>query len=278
MTTPLPSLPAITRDPSRPGLGLIGAGAFGSFCLPHLRPFFRIHLADPRPDLPETAARHGVRAASIAEAAAQPFVLLAVPVAQVAAAGAAIAPHLRPGALVVDTCSLKLEPLRLLREILPNFVDLAGTHPLFGPNSGRDGIAGLRVTVCPGRGRRHRLVARFLERALALTVIRSSAEAHDREMAQVQGLTHLVARLVDSLGLPRPSQTTPSFEQLMRAVETVRDDSEALFRAITQENPFVPPLTARFFATAREMQARMLPAPSLDRLPGPAGEAVGDAV
>ena len=149
MTTPLPSLPAITRDPSRPGLGLIGAGAFGSFCLPHLRPFFRIHLADPRPDLPEIAARHGVRAASIAEAAAQPFVLLAVPVAQVAAAGAAIAPHLRPGALVVDTCSLKLEPLRLLREILPNFVDLAGTHPLFGPNSGRDGIAGLRVTVCP---------------------------------------------------------------------------------------------------------------------------------
>ena len=65
---------------------------------------------------------------------------------------------------------------------------------------------------------------------------------------------------------------------LMRAVEAVRDDSEALFRAITQENPFVPPLTARFFATAREMQARMLPAPSLDRLPGPAGEAVGDAV
>ena len=55
MTTPLPSLPANTRDPSRPGLGLIGAGAFGSFCLPHLRPFFRIRLADPRPDLPEIA-------------------------------------------------------------------------------------------------------------------------------------------------------------------------------------------------------------------------------
>ena len=275
MTPSLP--PAHAEEPSLPGLGLIGAGAFGGFCLPHLRPFFRIHLADPRPDLAELAARHGVRAASLAEAAAQPFVLLAVPVAQVAATGAAIAPHLRPGALVVDVCSLKLEPLRLLQEVLPGSVDLVGTHPLFGPNSGRDGIAGLRVTVCPGRGRRHRLVARFLERALALTVIRSTAEAHDREMAQVQGLTHLVARLVDSLALTRPSQTTPSFEQLMRAVEAVRDDSEALFRAITQENPFVAPLTARFFAAAREMQARMSPATAPLPLPGMAGEPVEDA-
>ncbi|PZR09251.1 MAG: prephenate dehydrogenase/arogenate dehydrogenase family protein [Azospirillum brasilense] len=271
------TFPAPADEPSRPGLGLIGAGAFGGFCLPHLRPFFRIHLADPRPDLGEIAARHGVRAASLAEAAAQPFVLLAVPVAQIAATGAAIAPHLRPGTLVVDTCSLKLEPLRLLRAVLPASVELVGTHPLFGPNSGRHGIAGLRVTVCPGRGGRHRLVERFLERALGLTVIRSTAEAHDREMAQVQGLTHLVARLVDSLDLPRPSQTTPSFEQLMRAVEAVRDDSEALFRTITQENPFVTPLTERFFATAREMQARMSPGSSAGCLPGTAGEAVGDA-
>lgn len=228
----------------KPTLALIGAGAFGTFCIPHLRPFFDLRLHDARPDLELVAARHDVRAASLAEAADADVVVLAVPLAALTDIAAAIAPHLRPGALVVDVCSLKVRPAEILSAALPAHVAIVGTHPLFGPQSGRDGIAGLRAVVCPVRGGRDRAVTGFLRR-LGLCVQRTDAHVHDRQMAYVQGLTHLLARVVVDMDLPQLDQTTATFGHLMRMVDTVRHDSDALFRTIVMDNPYATEMRER---------------------------------
>ena len=242
---------------ARPALGLIGAGAFGAFCIPHLARHFRVHAFDPARDVAGLARQHDVRAATLAEAAAQPVVVLAMPVRAVGAVAHAIAPHLRPGCLVLDVCSLKARPLATLARILPPFVDIVGTHPLFGPQSGRDGIAGLRIALCAVRGRREAAVARFLRCQLGLKVIRTTADEHDRQMAYVQGLTHLIARTVMAMGMPRLDQTTATFDHLLRMVDTVRHDSDALFRTIAMENPLVEAVKAEFFAAARQLEAAL---------------------
>ncbi|MDJ0387314.1 prephenate dehydrogenase/arogenate dehydrogenase family protein [Roseomonas sp. E05] len=238
---------------SRPSLGLIGLGAFGGFCRPHLERLFTVHGHDPA--LPCDA--------TLAEAASQPVVVLAVPVARLAEVAQAIAPHLRPGALVVEVCSLKMHPLAVLRGALPAHVELLGTHPLFGPQSGRDGIAGLRLALCPPTGARPsaraRLAARMLRR-LGLEVVRMSPEEHDRQMAWVQGLTHLLGRIVSALEVPALPHTTSSFDQLMRAVAMVSQDSEALFRTITEDNPFVAEVKARLLAEAEAVLRPSRPA------------------
>ncbi len=230
----------------KPTMGLIGVGAFGAFCLPHLRRHFRIHAHDTRADLPAIAERQGALPASLATAAAQDIVVLAVPLAHLAETAQRIASHLRPGTLVLDVCSLKTKPLGLLEMLLPPEVDIVGTHPLFGPQSGRDGIAGLRIAVCPGRGGRARLVARFLERAFGLEVMCATAAEHDRQMAYVQGLTHLIARIVVAMDLPPLDHATGTFEHLVRMVDTVRFDSDELFRTIVRENPFSAEMRRRF--------------------------------
>ncbi|HWX48233.1 MAG TPA: prephenate dehydrogenase/arogenate dehydrogenase family protein [Roseomonas sp.] len=236
MSTPLSSLPA------RPSLGLIGLGAFGGFCRPHLERLFAVRGYDPA--LPCDA--------SLAEAAAQPVVVLAVPVARLAEAAQAIAPHLRPGAVVVEVCSLKTHPLAVLRSLLPPHVEVIGTHPLFGPQSGRDGIAGLRLVLCPpagGPSARARLAGRMMRR-LGLEVVQMTPEEHDRQMAWVQGLTHLLGRIVSGLDIPALPHTTSSFDQLMQALAMVSQDSEALFRTITEDNPFVAEVKAQLLAEA----------------------------
>lgn len=232
--------------PSLPPLGLIGLGAFGAFCRPHLETLFAVRGHDP--------AQPG--SASLAEAASQPIVVLAVPVGRLAEVARAILPHLRPGALVVEVCSLKTHPLAVLRGILPPEVEILGTHPLFGPQSGKAGIAGLPIVLCPeGReSARARLAARLLRR-LGLSVSRMTPEEHDHQMAWVQGMTHLVARLVSRLDMPDLTQTTPSFDHLMRAVAMVSHDSEALFRTITEDNPFVPAVKAQLLARAEALLA-----------------------
>lgn len=232
--------------PRRPGMGLIGVGAFGAFAVPHLAPHFDLRLYDRGRDLDAMAMPRGARRAALAEAAAQAIVVLAVPLAVLPDVAGKIAPMLRPGALVVDVSSLKVKPLAILEETLPAHVDIVGTHPLFGPQSGSGGIAGLRIAVCAGRGRRTSAVERFLARSLGLDVIATTPERHDRQMAYVQGLTHLLGRVLVAMDIPPVDLTTPTFEHMMRMVASVRRDTDELYRTITVENPYAAEVRTRF--------------------------------
>ena len=95
------------------------------------------------------------------------------------------------------------------------------------------------------------LVARKA-RALGLKVFSVSPEDHDREAATVQGLTHLIARVLMAMEPLPMRMTTASFDRLMQAVDMVRHDSPAVFRAIERDNPFAAEVRERFFALANE--------------------------
>ncbi len=236
---------------SKAQLGLIGYGAFGRLTAKHLSEWFDILAYDP------VAQPDGVaRLTDLATTAACPVVILAVPVEALAETLSAIGPHLRDGAVVIDVGSVKVLPARLMSEHLPAHVQAVGTHPLFGPQSARDGVAGLRIAVCPVRGDRPaRRVAAFCRHALKLKVFRVTPEDHDREAAMVQGLTHLISRVLLSME-PLPTRmTTVSFERIMQAVEMVRYDSPAVFRAIERENPFSAEVRNRFFDLAEQARA-----------------------
>jgi prephenate dehydrogenase len=218
-----------------------------------LAPFFDLHLYDANHDASDVARRFGAHAADFATAASQDILLIAVPFPEMAALAKAIASHVRPGALVIDVCSIKVKPLAILAETLPADVEIIGSHPLFGPHSGRKGVGGLEITLCPIRGRSGAAVARFLRHRLGLDVRSMSAETHDAQMAYVQGLTHLLGRMVMAVEPPRIAHRTRSFAHLMQMVEAVRDDSDELFRTITVENPFAAEVRSRLLRAAQRL-------------------------
>jgi prephenate dehydrogenase len=143
-------------------------------------------------------------------------------------------------------------PARWMSELLPAHADLVATHPLFGPQSARNGLAGLRFVVCPVRGRRHRQVAAF-GRRLGLKVTVTTPEEHDREMAYVQALTHLIGRSLVNMGIPDEQLKTQSYQHLLDLCGLIGADTFELFTAIQTQNPF-----AREVATAFVDQARGL--------------------
>ena len=234
-------------SPERPCLGLIGYGAFGRLTARHLSAWFEVAAYDPA--VAEGDA-HAVLT-DLATAAACPIVVLAVPVEALEDTLSAIRPHLAPDALVIDVGSVKVKPALAMDAALPEGVRIVGAHPLFGPQSGKDGIVGLRIAVCPVREAKDaRRVAAFCRHALKLRVFQVTPEDHDREAAVVQGLTHLIARVLLNME-PLPTRmTTASFERLMQAVDMVRHDSPAVFRAIERDNPFAAEVRDRFFALA----------------------------
>jgi prephenate dehydrogenase len=237
-------------------LGLFGFGAFGRLAFRHLAPYFEVVVCDPSPAARRQARRHNVRLVSLEEAAACPVVVLAAPVGALEALAARIAPHVRPRALVIDVASVKVKPAEWLDRAIPAHADVIGAHPLWGPQSAREGIWGLEVVVCPVRSRRVERVARFL-RSLGLKVTVDTPEAHDRALAAVQGLTHMVANVLGRLEpLPR-EHTTVSYDLMMKGAGLVQGDSEELFLAIERENPYAAEIRRRFFEEIEALRARL---------------------
>jgi len=224
-------------------IGIIGFGAFGQLVAEHLRARFPIVAFDTAAN----AARAEALCVSLAPfetVAACSVVILSVPVGQMRNVVASLAPLLKPGTLVLDVGSVKVEPAGIMDELLPDNVEVIATHPLFGPQSARDGIGGLRIAICPIRGRRFR-VAAFC-RKLGLDVIMTTPEDHDRDVAQVQGITHLVASVLMKMNLQPTRMTTRSFELLMSAVDMVRHDAPEVFQAILGANPYAGDILKRF--------------------------------
>jgi prephenate dehydrogenase len=248
---------AMTDDLTCPkAVGLIGFGAFGRLIAQHLAPLVQLRAYDEAVRSLQNSRINNLRFVSVIEAANCSVVILAVPVNRMEETVRVISPHLKPGSLVLDVGSVKVTPADIMQRGLPPHVDVIATHPLFGPQSAVDGIRGLKIAVCPIRGTRFRRVVAFL-RMLGLEVIVTTPDEHDREAATVQGLTHLIAKVLVQME-PLPTRmTTRSFDLLMQAVGMVRDDAPEVFQAIESVNPHSREVRRQFFDLAARLNAKL---------------------
>ncbi len=235
-------------------IGLFGYGRFGRFAAPYLGKAGEVYVYDPfvRAGAPTSS----VKFASLHEVASQEVLILAVPISAIEECCRSIAPHLRPGALVADVCSVKIDPLHRMEAVLPPHAEILGTHPLFGPDSAGSGIEGLKIALCPVRCNRLPAVRRFLE-GLGLNIIETTPEDHDRAMAETQSLFHLLARALQELGAKITEIATPGPERLWRDLDILQHDSYQLFVDLQQRNPFAGEMRHRLIQKLVELDAKL---------------------
>ncbi|RMH13110.1 MAG: prephenate dehydrogenase [Planctomycetota bacterium] len=237
-------------------IGLLGFGAFGRLAAEHLAPLFEVRVCDPAAQ--ETDIRTlGARPASIAEIGSSDVCILAVPVQAIETASAELAPVLRPGTLVADVASIKLGPIEAMRRVLPTHVELLGTHPLFGPQTVAEvGLKGQSIALCPVRlgSERLALVHELLVGSLGLNIVECTPEEHDRQMAIVQVITHLIGHAAREMDLPDLPLATLAYKRLMQMKRNTEADSPQLFEAIQTLNPFAAEARCRFFEAVRAIE------------------------
>jgi prephenate dehydrogenase len=124
-----------------------------------------------------------------------------------------------------------------MKRHLPPTVGILGTHPLFGPDSGRKGLRGLTVVLCPVRieGARLATVLTELHRAGIETVF-MNPDDHDRMMAETILLSQYVGRLIDETGATRWPPVTQNYAHLCALVNTVCNDTVGLFSDMVRFN------------------------------------------
>ncbi len=234
-------------------LGIVGFGAFGKLIGQSLGGYFELFAYDPSPVSEADACALSVTLAPMDVVSRCDIVVIAAPVSCFDAVITSVGASCRPGVLIIDVGSVKVGPADIMERYLPDHVDIVATHPLFGPQSAHDGLDGLKIAVCPIRGNKHHRIAAFLRKVLGLQVIMTTPHEHDREAAVVQGLTHLIAKVLLSME-PLPSRmTTRSFDLLVEAISMVQNDAPEVFDAIERANPYSQDVRRQFFERAQEL-------------------------
>lgn len=183
----------------------------------------------------------GVRLVSEDELLSQEVVFFCVTISAFSEVIRRVAPRLKPGTVVMDTCSVKLYPAQMMHDCLPAGVHSIATHPMFGPDSGRNGVGGLPLVIC-GVDCPTDIVDRWSEEfsSWGLKVLHMSCDQHDREAAWSQGVTHFVGRTLDELHLHPTELATLGYARLMSIVEQTCNDPLQLFYDLQRYNPYAP--------------------------------------
>ncbi len=181
------------------------------------------------------------------------LVILSVPVDAMRRVAETLAPRLKPGAILADVCSVKVNPLG---DMLSAYAGpVVGTHPLFGPVI-PEGFEP-RVAVTPGRGENACAEVSEVFARAGYTPFDSTAEEHDQAMACVQGLNFIttVAYLATARQVPGIEKfRVPSFERRLEAARKMLIQDRELFRLISEDNPYMQQ-TVRQFASFVDIAA-----------------------
>ena len=228
---------------NRKTIGIIGLGAFGRFMVRYLSNRYNIKGWDKNNIDREVLLKdraEALQVVSFQEVCACDAVIYAVPLASLEEVVKESLPWLKPGALVIDVTSVKIKPVEILTRLIPENINILATHPLFGPQSGRESIVGLRIALYPVRISQEKFyrICDYLSVELKLSILRVTPEEHDREMAKVQAVTHFVSRALKGIGLEPSPMSTKGYVKLQEFSATVLSDSWDLFLTIQNGNPY----------------------------------------
>lgn len=209
----------------------MGYGRFGRLWANLIAPYHDVLVSDDASDEP---TRISVRA--LCERASA--IYLCVPINQFENAVTEMAPHVRPGTVIFDTCSVKVHPAVVLSERLGHIegVGLVATHPMFGPDSAANGVNGLPMVVWPllENDSTNQWLAFFEQ--LGLRTVTMPPDEHDRLAAYSQGVTHYVGRLLQQLELQATPIDTEGFRILRSLIAQTCNDSWELFHDLQTYN------------------------------------------
>lgn len=142
------------------------------------------------------------------------------------------------GKLLVDVLSVKVHAKEAMLSSVPESVDILCTHPMFGPESGKDGLQGLAFVYDKVRVANYERASRFLDmfEKERCKMVEMTCELHDEYSANTQFVTHLMGRILGEQGLVKTPIDTKGFQSALGLMETTCGDSFDLFYGLYKFN------------------------------------------
>ena len=213
-------------------VSIIGFGRFGAMLHSLLSKGFEVDVFDKN-----SIDNSDVNEVSLEDALRNETIFIAVPIRDFENLVKDITKKISSGKTVIDVCSVKVFPKKVMLDNLSNETDIIATHPLFGPDSLKDSGSVMTMESVRNTFGRYDFWKNYFE-SQNIIIEEFSAEEHDMMAARSQGLTHFVGRVIDDFGTNQTRIDTEGYKALHKLVNQTCNDTWELFEDIQNFNPF----------------------------------------
>ena len=213
-------------------VSIIGFGRFGAMLHSLLSKGFEVDVFDKN-----LIDNSDVNEVSLEDALQNETIFIAVPIRDFENLVKDITKKISSGKTVIDVCSVKVFPKKVMLDNLSNETDIIATHPLFGPDSLKDSGSVMTMESVRNTFGRYDFWKNYFE-SQNILIEEISAEEHDMMAARSQGLTHFVGRVIDDFGTNQTRIDTEGYKALHKLVNQTCNDTWELFEDIQNFNPF----------------------------------------
>ncbi len=213
-------------------VSIIGFGRFGAMLHSLLSKGFEVDVFDKN-----SIDNSDVNEVSLEDALRNETIFIAVPIRDFENLVKEISKKISSGKTVIDVCSVKVFPKKVMLDNLSNETDIIATHPLFGPDSLKDSGSVMTMESVRNTFGRYDFWKNYFE-SQNILIEEITAEEHDMMAARSQGLTHFVGRVIDDFGTNQTRIDTEGYKALHKLVNQTCNDTWELFEDIQNFNPF----------------------------------------
>ncbi len=164
--------------------------------------------------------------------------------------------------VVVDVLSVKTHPYKVFKKALKEDPKLQFilTHPMFGPDSSRNGFNGLRMVMHNLSARKqnyNRLKKIFKEKGLK--IIEMDPKTHDKYAAYSQGVAHFIGRMLKAFDFAPTPIDTKGAEKLYEIMQQTVNDTWELFYDLQHYNPYTKKMRTKLGSAYKKIYNKLLP-------------------
>jgi prephenate dehydrogenase len=187
------------------------------------------------------------------------IVIICVPIENTVEVIEEVAPKVRPGSLLMDFTSVKVEPVQAMKENALEGVEIIGSHPMFGPRVAS--LEGQIVILTPVKGKKWMSFMEDFFTKNKARVFTSTPDEHDRVMAVVQGLTHFsyittastIKKISSNVEKSRRF-ASPVYELMLDFIARIVGQNPRLYASIQMHNPYVGEVHETFIKEAERLK------------------------
>jgi len=213
-------------------VSIIGFGRFGAMLHSLLSKGFEVDVYDKNP-----INNSDINEVTLENALLNETIFIAVPIRDFEDLIIQISDKISEAKTIIDVCSVKVYPKKVMIANIPSDVDIIATHPLFGPDSLKDSGSVMTMESVRDSFDRYDFWKNYFS-SQNIIIEEISAEEHDMMAAKSQGLTHFVGRIIDDFGTSQTRIDTEGYKALHKLVNQTCNDSWELFEDIQNYNPY----------------------------------------
>jgi prephenate dehydrogenase len=219
-------------------IGIIGNGRFGYLVATTLKSrtneIVKIYSRGQEQD--------NINFFSLNEVCSCDIIIPCVPISEFEKVVKTIASLLKPGSLIIDVCSVKVHPEKVLLENISDGIDILSTHPMFGPDSTQNGTTFKNLKFIFWKTRiqneeRFNKIFNFLK-SLGLEMLEIAPDEHDRQAAYTHAFAFLIGKVGIKIDVRRNDISTKGFEGILYNQLAVENDTSQLFNDMMTFNPY----------------------------------------